>query len=310
MCSGELATLDNIAARTRGESSSCYFCQSNSESSLHLFRDCSVAKWVWNAIGLEWDGEGTEMGVDGDVRGWVEDRWRVISAEDYGGFMIGCWAIWEHMNKVVFEGVRVEPDRVVQRVKDIIQEGDGSVGTNGGRRRGRVEGAGDREHEGWKPASEGVVKINVDAGVKEGEGVGTGVVCRDDRGMVRWGLTIVRDMEWEPRFAEAIAVLDGLQEAQTCRHRRVVLESDCLQVIDALLEKRKGRSSFLLLVDDILSLCSSFDSVVWSHTSRINNSVAHALAHVLPRVVGKTVWPSLLPSVANSAAEYDLSVMN
>ncbi|XP_074293648.1 uncharacterized protein LOC141620758 [Silene latifolia] len=231
-------------------------------------------------------------------------------AEDYGKFMIGCWAIWEHRNKVAFDGVRVDPDNVVRRVMDILQEGVGMMGHAGGGRRGRRERADEREPRGWIAATEGAVKINVDAGVKDGEGVSTGAVCRDNRGGVELGLTIRRDVEWEPRFAEAIAVLDGLQEAHTRGHRRVVLESNCLQVVDALLEKRKGRCSFSLLIDDILSLCSSFDSVVWSHTSRINNSVAHALAHVLPRVDGKNVWPSVLPSVANSAVEYDLSLMN
>ncbi|XP_074290776.1 uncharacterized protein LOC141617478 [Silene latifolia] len=156
----------------------------------------------------------------------------------------------------------------------------------------------------------GYVKINVDAGVKEGEGVSSGVVCRDDRGVVMWGLTVVREEEWDPKFAEAMAVHDGLEEAKTRGIQQVVVESDCLQVIDALKDKRSGRSSFSLLVDDILLLCNSFQSVVWSHTSRINNSVAHALAHVVPRTVGKTMWSAMLPPCANSAADYDLSLMN
>ncbi|XP_074303515.1 uncharacterized protein LOC141637979 [Silene latifolia] len=165
------------------------------------------------------------------------------------------------------------------------------------------------ENDGWKPAMNGYVKINVDAGVKEGEGVSTGVVCRDTRGEVLWDMTIVRSSEWDPRFAEAVAIYDGLQEAQIRGHRDVVVESVCLQVIEALQAQRNGRSLFLLLIEDILSLSSSFHSVIWSHTSRINNSVAHALAHVFPRVDGKTVWSNLLPPVADSAVAYDLSLM-
>ncbi|XP_074282845.1 uncharacterized protein LOC141607393 [Silene latifolia] len=155
----------------------------------------------------------------------------------------------------------------------------------------------------------GYVKINVDAGVKEGEGVSSGVVCRDDRGEVLWGMTVVRNAEWDPRFAEAAAVYDGLQEAQLRGHRDVVMESDCIQVIEALQAQRNGRSLFLLLIEDILLLSNSFNSVIWSHTGRINNSVAHALAHIFPRVVGKTVCSILLPPVANSAAAYDLSLI-
>ncbi|XP_074293665.1 uncharacterized protein LOC141620782 [Silene latifolia] len=154
------------------------------------------------------------------------------------------------------------------------------------------------------------VKINVDAGVKEGEGVSSGAVCRDGGGAVMWGIMVVREEEWDPKFAEAMAVHDGLEEAKARGIQQVVVESDCIQVIEALKDKRSGRSSFSLLVDDILLLCNSFQAVVWSHTSRINNSVAHALAHVVPRIVGKTVWPTLLPPCANSAADYDLSLMH
>ncbi|XP_074270231.1 uncharacterized protein LOC141593178 [Silene latifolia] len=310
LCSGALTTLDNIARRTRGESPSCYFCQSFSESSLHLFQDCSVARWVWKALGLEGKGcvEGTERGED--LRDWVEGRWGEIEASEYGVFMIGCWAIWEHRNKVVFDGVQIEPDRIVQRIRDVLHEESGNAELRVGCGRRKARNTRDTESEGWKPTAEGYHKINVDAGIKDGEGVSSGVVCRDAGGKVLWGLTVVREAEWDPRFAEAMAMLDGLQEARARGHDRVVLESDCLQVIDALVEKHKGRNSFSLLIADILFLCNSFVSVVWSHTSRINNSVAHALAHILPRVVGKTVWLDVLPPVADSAAVYDLSLMN
>ncbi|XP_074267517.1 uncharacterized protein LOC141590899 [Silene latifolia] len=214
LCSGALATLDNIANRTRGESSSCYFCQYFSESSLHLFQDCSVARWVWNALGREGDGTVDGMGPGGNMRDWVESRWGELEASEYGSFMVGCWAIWEHSNKVVFEGMQVEPDRVVQRVRDILHEESGSGGHGRERGRSKVKDTSGAENEGWKPALEGYVKINVDAGIKEEEGVSTGVVCQDERGMVLWGLTVVREVEWEPRFAEAAAVFDGLQEAR------------------------------------------------------------------------------------------------
>ncbi|XP_074290704.1 uncharacterized protein LOC141617410 [Silene latifolia] len=217
---------------------------------------------------------------------------------------------WEHRNKVIFENEVMDPARIVQRTRDILAElvtfgveGQSKVGRRGVDRR-------ERENDGWRPAMGGVVKINVDAGVKEGEGVCTGVVCRDDLGAVLWGLTVAREADWDPRYAEAMAVYDGLEEAKRRGIREVVVESDCLQVVDALKERCSGRSLFSLLVDDILLLCSSFQSVVWSHTSRINNSVAHALAHVVPRTIGKTVWSAMLSPCANSAAVYDLSLMH
>ncbi|XP_074318283.1 uncharacterized protein LOC141655083 [Silene latifolia] len=160
---------------------------------------------------------------------------------DYGKFMVGCWALWEFRNKVAFEGALIEPARIVQRVWDVLNEGVEGIIC---KKETRAAGVKESGNGGWRPAPEGWVKINVDAGAKEGVGVSTGVVCRGGQGEVIWGITLARDVEWEPRYAEAIAVLDGLQEAREWGHRKVILESDCLQVVEALQEGSKGRNDF------------------------------------------------------------------
>ncbi|XP_074298529.1 uncharacterized protein LOC141629422 [Silene latifolia] len=149
--------------------------------------------------------------------------------------------------------------------------------------------AGTREDR-WVVAPQGWVKVNVDAGVNTGEGVGVGAVCRDDEGRVLWGMAWDWKKEWEPGVAEAVAVLEGLEEAKRKGHDKVVIESDCIQVIEALNRKKHGRNIFYLVVNDILSLASYFMSISWVYTHRANNSVFHALAHLFPRVVGKRVW--------------------
>ncbi|XP_074265125.1 uncharacterized protein LOC141587549 [Silene latifolia] len=224
--------------------------------------------------------------------------------------MVGCWAIWEWRNKVVFDGVEVEPERVVRRVEDVLcdlaeVEREGCVRSEGGRARDVESG-----NDGWKAASVGFMKLNVNAGLKEGEGVGTGVVCRNDKGEVLWGASIVREQCWDPEMAEAVAVIDGLLEVRDRGIQDVEVESDCLRVIEALKERRQGRSMLAMVFDDIHLICNSFRYVVWLYTSRINNSVAHALAHVLPRVSGKTLWSDVLPPSTNTAALFDLSLLS
>ncbi|XP_074303016.1 uncharacterized protein LOC141637437 [Silene latifolia] len=236
-----------------------------------------------------------------------------MDAQDYNKVMVGCWAMWEHRNKVEFDGVVVDPRVIVKRAEDVLHEGVGeSLVTVWSNSRGRVRGRGvedDSGHGGWIPPPGEFVKINVDAGVKEGEGVGTGIVCRDGNGQVMWGVSQVREVRWEVPVAEAMAILDGLEEAKRRGLHRVVVESDCLQVIEALRRKDQGRSIFSLIIEDILSLSSTFISVIWSHTSRINNSVAHVLAHFRQGSVGKSVWDELLPPRADSAVTFDLSLL-
>ncbi|XP_074300452.1 uncharacterized protein LOC141631700 [Silene latifolia] len=213
--------------------------------------------------------------------------------------MVACWAIWEARNKTVFEGVRVRVEQIVRRVDDVMAE----IAGNGEGCRGRKSVGGGRKGEistEWRAPENGWVKINVDAGVKEGLGVGVGVVCRNAQGKVLWGLSLNRKEIWEPHVAEAVAVLEGLVEAVRAGHELIIVESDCSRVVDALKTRKTGRSSFFLVIDDIFRICSSFVDVVWSHTSRINNEVAHALAHVSRGVVGKTVWIDQLPPVAET----------
>ncbi|XP_074298676.1 uncharacterized protein LOC141629599 [Silene latifolia] len=137
------------------------------------------------------------------------------------------------------------------------------------------------------------------------EGVGVGAVCRDDSGRILWGLARAWKEEWESCIAEAVAVLEGLEEARRKGHEKVVIESYCTQVIEALDRTKHGRNVFYLVVNDILSLASCFTSISWVYTRRVNNSVAHALAHLFPRVDGKLVWSDVLPPSANTAVLAD-----
>ncbi|XP_074282782.1 uncharacterized protein LOC141607325 [Silene latifolia] len=270
LCSEALATRANIAARVGGEFSTCSFCHSSIELSLHLFRDCGVANWVWEGLGME---SVTECRGH-SVKDLVEACWRDMEEEESMKLMFGCWAIWEHQNKVGFDNMDVGVDMVVRKVRDVLNEGVGDV-------------------------------LNVDAGVKEGEGVGTGVVCRGQRGEVLWGLSIGRTNEWEVHVAEAVTVLDGLEEAARRGIRRIELESDCLQVVKAIKGGKTGRSIFAAIIDDIIMLSSTFESVIWLHVNRINNCVAHALAHCVPRVIGRVTWEDGLPSSASAAVTFD-----
>ncbi|XP_074313616.1 uncharacterized protein LOC141648798 [Silene latifolia] len=265
MCSEALATRANIAARIGGEYSLCPFCHSNLESSIHLFRDCGVAAWVWEELEM---GDVTET-RGGDIREWVEACWNDMYREECVKFMVGCWAIWEHRNKVIFDNVEVEPGVVASRVRDVIREGVGEGGGTAVRRRSRgsVE-----EAEGWRVAKEGYVKINVDAGIKE---------------------------------AEAVAILDGLEEAARRGIQKLEVESDCLQVIEAIRKRSDGRSIFAVIIDDIVSFRSNFLSVCWLHVNRVNNCVAHALAHCIPRTIGRVVWEDGLPPTATATAAFD-----
>ncbi|XP_074314906.1 uncharacterized protein LOC141651080 [Silene latifolia] len=300
LCNEALATRANIASRVRGECSFCSFCNSFLESSVHLFRDCPIAKRVWEGLDLSME---EEEGC-GDLRSWVEERWRVYGSREHMLFMVGCWALWEHRNSVIFYTKEVNPQGVIRRTWDVVEEIEG-----GGYGRLNQRGVGGREEQavrkGWTRPPEDFVKVNVDAGTKEGEGISVGVICRDERGEVMWGVSEVMEQNWEPQFAEAVAVLEGMKEAKRRGHQKIMVESDCLVLIESLKKKKSGRNMFALILDVILLLCISFNSVAWSYTSRTNNGAAHALAHLFPRVVGRLLWSGVLPPTVDDFVTVD-----
>ncbi|XP_074288072.1 uncharacterized protein LOC141613231 [Silene latifolia] len=208
LCSEDLATRANYATRVRGEKSFCPFCNSVFESSLHLFRDCWVTHIVWEGLSVNHEGEDR-----GCVREWIEERWRGFGNREHGLFMVGCWALWEHRNKVIFDAVKVDPMAVVRRVRDIVDEMEGG-GFVRVKRKGSEECHGDESgNRGWAALVAEYVKVNIDAGVKEGEGVGLGVVYRSGDGRVLWGVSFVQVQEWEPLVDEGVAVLEVVKEA-------------------------------------------------------------------------------------------------
>ncbi|XP_074284170.1 uncharacterized protein LOC141608725 [Silene latifolia] len=117
--------------------------------------------------------------------------------------------------------------------------------------RDEQERRGEGRNEGWAKPCLGEVKLNVDVCVRDEEGLGLGVVCRNDRGMIRWAITVQR-REWlEPREVESKAMLMGLKETARRGHMRIVMESDCQVLVEAVKHRSFGGSDFHLILDDM-----------------------------------------------------------
>ncbi|XP_074298618.1 uncharacterized protein LOC141629534 [Silene latifolia] len=213
-----------------------------------------------------------------------------MGAEAHVEFMTGCLAIWERRNKAIFEDGEWRADLVVRRVRDLICEMADGGGSGEGRTRGVVEVKGC-----WKRPVGEVLKVNIDAAVMAGVGVGLGAVCRNDRGQIVWCAVEQGGVEMDPAEAEAATILYGLKEARRKNNSRVILEGDCSTVIHDLQLRRKGRSSIYLLYNDIYAFCNFFDSVSFNWVRRDFNKVAHELTHLRPWTLGSRRWLDSFP---------------
>ncbi|KAL9226062.1 hypothetical protein vseg_001914 [Gypsophila vaccaria] len=298
LCREALPTKARIARRLGLGPSTCPLCLLEDETDIHLFRDCTWTRRVWNEMEMK---EAGPRG-NGELRDWLTEVWTTMQEEERARFMISCWAVWRARNEHVFESTELRVDLVTCRIRGLMEE-LAKVKTQDNCRGQMTHQMRVETGEGWQPPPEGVVKINVDAGCYQAKR-GFGILARNDMGAVVWCSVIQEEGEMVVEVAEAMAILWALAKARDAGNSRVVVESDCLTVVTALTNNAKGRSTLFLILDDIRCLASCFEAISWRHISRNFNKGAHELAHLKPWVRGCRDWigdvPSQILSIVNA----------
>ena len=123
------------------------------------------------------------------------------------------------------------------------------------------------------------MKLNFD-GAKVASGQAAAwFVIRDSRGRVvscgAHGLGSAPSIQ-----AECLGLHVGLLFAVRMGFSRLVVEGDCLTIINALRGIGTCPWTIEMVITDVLGLCKSFEAICFSHTLREDNQVADRLAHV------------------------------
>ncbi|XP_056692024.1 uncharacterized protein [Spinacia oleracea] len=77
---------------------------------------------------------------------------------------------------------------------------------------------------------------------------------------------------------EAIAALFGLQYAYVIGFRNIIMETDCLALVNILLEKTKDNIEAHMNVNDALLLSRKFDACCFNFAKCSCNKMAHSFA--------------------------------
>ena len=149
----------------------------------------------------------------------------------------------------------------------------------------------------WSPPPEGSVLINIDAAIfSQSQRMGIGVVIRNHLGQV---LAACRRyvMHFQlPELAEAVAMRHALKFAEEAGFRKVIVASDCATLISKVKCLQSDRSHIGVLVHDIKSRASKFNSCTFTHVNRCCNMAAHVLARSSEYDLGSG-WFNLVPDV-------------
>lgn len=255
-CHGALPTRKGLSKRVPGMEAVCSLCEAEVESELHCLKECVIARMVWDESGIGAAVEGVYRSF-GDLAMACFER---LPREEHGLFMTVCWAIWTARNRWLFEGEACDPGSTMAYVHSLMSELEREVDSSPML---RVGGEGR-----WQPPDEGWVKLNVDGGCVEGLGACVGAVIRGEEGIAKLAAAWKVEDRWEPIIAEAKAVLLGMQVAIEFGYRKVIVESDCLHLINAISSHERGGNSLHLIIDDIVHASNLFESVSWSFVRR------------------------------------------
>ena len=161
----------------------------------------------------------------------------------------------------------------------------------------------------WKPPPSDWVKINFDGAVfKEHAEAGLGSIIRNDCGLVMAALKQVIHLPTSVEMVEVLAAWRALFFAKELGFEKVILEGDSKIVVRAMKSDDFSVAPFGHIVFDIKSLSAHFRCLIFQHTCRQGNIVAHSLARAACNFPPFCTWMEEVP--VSSYAMYLAKTIN
>ncbi|XP_042985441.1 uncharacterized protein LOC122314103 [Carya illinoinensis] len=159
----------------------------------------------------------------------------------------------------------------------------------------------------WNPPPpSGFLKLNVDgAMLYDQQKAGVGVILRDDKGEVLVACSKLEKEMISSEFIEATAMLRGLHFCAQWGVSKLILESDCLVLVNDLLSESENFTELGVLMQDIRRMLNGFQEVKVSHVNRLGNEAVHRLAKHAWNVLDIEMWWDFKPSFVSQAIWLD-----
>ncbi|CAN1798129.1 Putative ribonuclease H protein At1g65750 [Linum perenne] len=291
--------LTNAERRRRhlAATDECQRCRVSTEDTLHVVRDCQVAREVWSFFIPP---ELISQFFSDSLQIWLR---KGLTHKDFGlTFGIVIWILWKARNEAIFENKLATSDQLRLRVLHWIagvretMRADSQVISRGTSQRAEA-------HIGWKAGPCDTITINTDGSVlhPHSKAAAGGILCNH---LGRPISTFAANLGCcSIMRAELRAAQFGLMIAWDRGFKKVHLQLDSLAAVSAILggqgeDSRHGRT-----LDTINELRSRNWNVTISHTYREGNTVADLLAHhghtldfglhidcMYPHEVDRAIW--------------------
>ncbi|KAK4280376.1 hypothetical protein QN277_012007 [Acacia crassicarpa] len=283
----KLLTNEVRVLRGMGGDGRCPWCGDDSESLIHVLRDCSETRKLWMLVGgpslmsrffqLErqpWLSKSIQRGRNRGKEGWSEL------------FSTVCWLIWQRRNAIIFKNTCPSNDSIMHRARSIVETmSKASLMLKGVNLNGRPE---QPRSISWSPPCQGWVKLNVDGACSQDQVVTGGGVLRDEYGAFKAGFMFKAATPADSFAAEVWAVLFGMKMCWDLGERRVVLESNAREVVELINGPIQESQSVGEVVREVKSILNRDWEVLVQWVPREINMVADYVAKQ-----AFDVWPGV-----------------
>ena len=228
----------NLAARGMQVTPLCHFCEVSTETTVHVLRDCCVARNLWSSL-LSPMSDSLFFGLH--LNDWL--RLNCCKMDTYSSsgirwgilFSFGVWILWLHRNRVLFRNERVQDNlkpSVLAKVVEFAYIGINEK-LNTTHRSIQVR---------WTKPPLSWHKLNLDGSSIGNSGrAGGGGLIRDDKGV--WVKGYARNIGHTTSVAaELWALRDGLRLCSALKIPDVIIELDAKLIVD-LLQKEEGHQN-------------------------------------------------------------------
>ncbi|KAM6564303.1 hypothetical protein CsatB_024301 [Cannabis sativa] len=267
-----LPTRFHLSTKHVPIAATCPFCLAAPEMTLHVQVGCSFAQSFWSKVPINVVVPDAML-----FSSWFEAglaSWNTVEALEAG--MI-CSSVWTHRNDLVWNSKRPDASEVVINVKLNYVEWFNAQKHNVTDASLNWPTALPVEH--WTTPDFPFVKVNVDGALFFNQGrYGLGLIARSAAGMVLEARILSREGTLQPHIVEAIGIKEALSWSKANGWSHVVVESDCLRVINDLQKLKSMASPYGHILYNCRTLVAEFDVVSFNFAKRSANKVVHALA--------------------------------
>ncbi|XP_012851712.1 PREDICTED: uncharacterized protein LOC105971405 [Erythranthe guttata] len=265
-----IPTNAELFRRKISSSPLCSTCHIEKETPLHVILKCRGMEKVWRSHPFDT----LESHNYSSIWNWTRKLKQSLDEENFNIAMVVAWKAWDNRNRAMKDEEVIKSCDLVSWCRHFLAAYKSAQICPNSRMR-------DIHPSVWKPPPSNVVKLNFDAAFPNGESFfSVGMVARDSYGScLGWKVTRIQG-NLQPVEGEALAALKTISMAKSMGLTNIILEGDCLQVINALNSREWEFSSFGAFVEECLNIGESFDSCSFNFVKRQGNLLAHCIAQI------------------------------